>query len=263
MNQLTEMFEGQRLRIIQQNDEPLFLLKDVCEILEVGHVATVKKRLEDDVVSNHPIQDSLGRTQQATFVNEDGLYDVILDSRKPEAKKFRKWITSEVIPSIRKHGAYATEQTIENIMNDPEFGIQLLTNLKDERTKREQAEAQRDQIIEQQQLDKPYTDFGRVISNSSGSINIGSFAKMMYDQHGLKIGRNKMFQWLRDKGYLIQSGREKNNPKQRYIEQGLFDTSITLVSRTHGDVESVTTLVTGKGQVKLAEKLLAEYQEVI
>lgn len=107
MNQLNQFFEGRQLRVRQDGDEPHFLLKDVCEILELGHVPTVKKRLEDDVVSNHPITDNLGRTQIATFVNEDGLYDVILDSRKPEAKRFRKWITSEVIPTIRKTGSYA------------------------------------------------------------------------------------------------------------------------------------------------------------
>lgn len=106
MNELKKVFEGRQLRVRQDGDNPQFLLKDVCEILDLGHAPTVKKRLNDDVVSNHPILDNLGRTQNATFVNEDGLYDVILDSRKPEAKRFRKWITSEVIPSIRKTGSY-------------------------------------------------------------------------------------------------------------------------------------------------------------
>ncbi|MEK3935977.1 ORF6C domain-containing protein [Sporosarcina sp. FSL W7-1349] len=110
MNQLTKIFEGQELRIVGDESNPMFLLRDVCSILGLEQVAGVKRRLEDDVISNHPIEDSLGRTQQATFVNEDGLYDVILESRKPEAKKFRKWITSEVIPSIRKTGSYQVEQ---------------------------------------------------------------------------------------------------------------------------------------------------------
>ncbi len=110
MNQLSRIFEGQNLTIINSQEGPKFLLKDVCDILEINNPRHVKTRLEDDVVSNYPIQDSLGRTQQATFVNEDGLYDVILDSRKPEAKRFRKWITSEVIPSIRKTGSYQIEQ---------------------------------------------------------------------------------------------------------------------------------------------------------
>lgn len=253
MNQLTKVFDGYQLRMIQQNEQPLFLLKDVCEILEVGHVTTVKKRLEDDVVSNHPIQDSIGRTQNATFVNEDGLYDVILDSRKPESKKFRKWITSDVLPSIRKHGAYMTPERVEEALLNPDTLIKLATDLKTEREAKEKIE-------QQQKLDQPYTTFGKVVSNSTASINIGAFAKMMYDEHGIRIGRNKMFRWLRDKGYLIKTGREYNNPKQQYIEQGLFDTTVTIVSRTQGDVESVTTLITGKGQVKLSEKLLQEYE---
>lgn len=252
MNQLTKMFENQNLTIITNGESHEFLLRDLCNILELGQVAGVKRRLDDDVISNHPIQDSLGRTQVATFVNEDGLYDVILDSRKKEAKKFRKWITSEVIPSIRKHGAYATPSTIENIISDPDFGIQLLSNLKEEREFRMR--------LEKQQIeDAPYTTFGKVVSQSDASINIGTFAKMMYDEHGVNIGRNKMFRWLRDNGYLIKSGRERNNPKQQYIEQGLFETTVSVISRTQGDVETLTTLVTGKGQVKLSEKLLQEF----
>src|SRR5690625_2761009 len=123
MNQLTKMFEGKELTIIEKGNEPHFLLRDVCNILGIGHVATVRKRLEDDVVSNYPIKDRLGRTQQATFVNEDGLYDVILDSRKPEAKKFRKWITSEVLPSIRKTGSY----NIDTTQLSPE--LQIMNNM--------------------------------------------------------------------------------------------------------------------------------------
>src|SRR5690625_4714721 len=125
MNQLTKMFDGQNLTIIENEGEPNFLLKDVCNILELSNPRQVKTRLGDDVISNYPIQDSLGRTQQATFVNEDGLYDVILDSRKPEAKRFRKWITSEVLPSIRKIGKYETptselqvlHQTVNQLAN--------------------------------------------------------------------------------------------------------------------------------------------------
>ncbi|GGB61336.1 putative antirepressor - phage associated [Lentibacillus populi] len=258
MNQLTKMFDGQNLTIITNGDDHEFLLKDLCNILGLGHVATVKRRLDKDVVSKHPLQ-TAGGTQQATFVNEDGLYDVILDSRKPEAKRFRKWITSEVLPSIRKHGAYATDQTIENIINNPDFGIELLKTLKTERDQRLKAEQERMAVVEQQRIDAPYTSFGKVVSNSSASINVGSFAKMMYEKHGINLGRNKMFEWLRDKGFLIKSGRERNNPKQQYIEQGLFDVKPTVVSRSTGDVEKLTTLITGKGQVKLSQMLLEQF----
>lgn len=109
MNQLNKVFDGQDLTIIENEGKPLFLLKDVCKILELGQVAGVKRRLDKDVISNHPLETS-GGIQLATYVNEDGLYDVVLDSRKPEAKQFRKWITSEVVPSIRETGSYEQEQ---------------------------------------------------------------------------------------------------------------------------------------------------------
>lgn len=123
MNQLIKMFDGHKLMIIEKDGEPIFLLNDVCNILELAP-RSVRQRLEDDVCSTYPIQDRLGRTQQATFVNEDGLYDVILDSRKPEARRFRKWITSEVLPSIRKTGSY---NAIDTSQLSPE--LQILNNM--------------------------------------------------------------------------------------------------------------------------------------
>lgn len=107
------------VRVTEVNGEPMFCLADVCKVLDLD-----------------PIQDSLGRTQQANFVNEDGLYDTILDSRKPDARAFRKWVTSEVLPSIRKHGGYLTPQKVEEALLNPDVLIRLATNLKEERTKR-------------------------------------------------------------------------------------------------------------------------------
>lgn len=125
------------IRTAGTSENPMFCLADVCRCLGLS-AKGVNQRLGDEVISNYPIQDSLGRTQQALFVNEDGLYDVILDSRKPEAKLFRKWVTSEVLPSIRKHGAYATATTIDNIIANPENGIKLLQALQQEREEKEQ-----------------------------------------------------------------------------------------------------------------------------
>ncbi|MDQ0159001.1 phage antirepressor [Alkalibacillus salilacus] len=253
MNELTKIFDGQELRIIEMDNEPWFVLYDLVNILELSNSRMVKKRLGDDVSTTYPISDSMGRTQQATIVNEDGLYDVILDSRKPEAKQFRKWVTSEVIPSIRKHGTYMTPETIEQALTDPDTIIKIATDLKEEKSKRAKAESQ----IE---ADKPYTNFGRIVSNSNATVSIGAFAKMLYDEHGIVIGRNRLFSWLRDNGYLIKSGREKNVPKQKYIEQGLFDTKVTVISKTDQDIEKATALITGKGQVRIAQELLETYE---
>ena len=112
------------------------------------------------------------------------------------------------------------------------------------------------------QEDKPYTNFGKVVSMSDGAINVGAFAKILYDKHGINIGRNKLIAWMRDKGYLIkQDGAEKNLPKQKYIERGWFKVRSAIVKRTAGDIQSGTTLVTGKGQVDIANILLEEFSK--
>ena len=257
MNKLTKIFDGQNLMIVENDGEPKFLLKDVCNILELSNPRQVKTRLEDDVISNYPIQDSLGRTQQATFVNEDGLYDVILDSRKPEAKRFRKWITSEVIPSIRKHGAYATPDTIENIISDPDFGIQLLTNLKEEkelhrkeRLKRERAERK----IEQQ---KPKVVFAESCLVSQDSVLVKDVAKLASNQ-GINIGQNRLYNKLRDWGYIQ---KRNTQPTQRAIETGYFEILQRNIQTPEGSKLTRTTKVTTKGQMRIINRLKEE-QEV-
>lgn len=139
---------------------------------------------------------------------------------------------------------------VEKAWNSPEMIIKRAMQIQDRK------------ILELEnkiQEDKRYTDFGKVVEMSEASVNIGAFVKIIFDKHGINIGRNKLFDWLRDKGYLIKSGREKNNPKQQYIEQGLFELRPTIVKRSEGDVQSHTTLITGKGQIKLAEILLNEF----
>lgn len=145
---------------------------------------------------------------------------------------------------------------VEKMWNSPEMIIKRAMDLQQEKIY---------QLENRIKRDEPYATFGKAVSNSDASINVGAFAKLLYDKHGINIGRNKLFGWLREKGYLIKSGRERNQPKQQYLEQGLFDTTTTLVSRTHGDLQSVTTFVTGKGQVEIAKKLKQEFdqQEVI
>src|SRR5690625_1300197 len=250
MNQLTKMFEGKELTIIEKGNEPHFLLRDVCNILGIGHVATVRKRLEDDVVSNYPIKDRLGRTQQATFVNEDGLYDVILDSRKPEAKKFRKWITSEVIPSIRKHGAYMTPEKIEKVLLSPDTLIKLATNLKEEQKKRKQAE----RTIKKQ---KPKVLFADAVETSRSSVLVGELAKLI-KQNGYNIGQNRLFKWLRDNGYLMKRGQSRNLPTQKSMDLELFEVKKRTINNPDGSIRTTSTpMVTGKGQVYFIDKFLS------
>ncbi|MBF1517847.1 phage antirepressor [Prevotella pallens] len=236
------------VRVAGSEDNPLFCLADVCKALDLQPSA-VMRRLDDGVISNNPITDNLGRQQVANFVNEDGLYDVILDSRKPEAKQFRKWITSEVLPTIRKHGAYMTDNIIEKTLSDPDYLIQLATTLKQERQQRIEAERK---VAEAQ----PAVTFTQAVSGSASSCLIGELAKLI-NQNGYPIGERRLFKWLRENGYLGTKGERYNIPNQRYIEQGLFELKKGTRSGNNGVMHTtITSKVTGKGQVYFVNKFL-------
>lgn len=255
MNQLTKVFEGQSVRILGDEETPLFVLADVCKVLEIANPRQVKTRLEDGVISNDVILDSMNRPQEVTVVNEDGLYDVILDSRKPQAKRFRKWVTSEVLPSIRKHGGYLTPEKVEEALLNPDTLIRLATDLKEERQKRIDAE----QLVEAQ---KPKVLFADAVSTSATSILIGQLAKLI-TQNGHAIGQNRLFNWMRENNYLGRSGQHYNEPTQYAMERGWFEVKERTVNNPDGSVRITrTTKVTGKGQVYFINKFL-DQQEVI
>lgn len=233
MNQIT-IFQNPdfgQIRIIRDaQGEPLFCLPDVCKILEL-RAPDVKRRLDDAVVSTHTVKDSLGRKNLMTFVNEDGLYDAILDSRKPEARAFRKWVTSVVLPQIRRTGGYIPVKE-----EDDEKTILCKALLIYKRTIEE-----KEALIEEQ---KPKVMFAEAVTSSEDSILIRDLAKLI-TQNGVKIGQGRLFYWLRLHGYLFQ---RETRPIQKWVEEGLFDTNVTLVQTNHGIKERITTKVTGKGQ---------------
>lgn len=142
---------------------------------------------------------------------------------------------------------------LERMWNSPEMVIKRAMDFQQQKII---------QLETQIQTEKKYTYFGKVVSLSDGAINVGAFAKIMYDKHGVNIGRNKLMCWLRDSGYLIKQGRERNFPKQHYVERGWFKLAPTIIKRTEGDVQGGKTLITGKGQVELAEVLLEEFSGV-
>lgn len=250
MNQLTKTFEGQNVRILGSSDNPLFVLKDVCKVLGIIDSKTVKARLDDEVVSNHPILDSLNRQQQITVINEEGLYEVLFDSRKPEAKRFRKWVTSEVLPSIRKHGAYMTDETLEQALQDPNILLKLVQNYKEEHDKRLQAE----EVIIQQQ---PLVDFANTVGNEKRGILIRDFAKLI-SKEGFAIGEKRLFQWLREKGYLTQN----NRPYQRYIDMGVLELIERPIVKPTGTDVAFTPKITGRGQEYFLRKLREDIKGV-
>lgn len=244
MNELQVFnYNGNEVRTIQKDGEPWWVLKDVCEVLDISQAVRVAERLDEDEVSQTHITDSLGRQQSTYIINESGLYNVILRSDKPEAKPFRKWVTSEVLPSIRKHGAYMTPQKIEEALLNPDTIIKLATNLKAEREKRMELERQAEK-------DKPLVTFANSVSVAKASILVGELAKLL-KQNGIEMGQNRLFTWMRENGYLIsRKGTDYNMPTQRSMEMELFEIKLTTIS--HGDGHTSlnkTPKVTGKGQI--------------
>lgn len=235
------------VRVAGTSDNPLFCLADVCKILGL-RVDAVQSRLTDDPI-RIGVTDSIGREQQMNFVNEKNLYKVIMRSDKPQAEPFQDWVCGEVLPSIRKHGAYMTNNTLEKALTSPDFLIQLATNLKEEQQKRIKAE-------QKIQSDAPKVLFADAVSTSRRSCLIAELAKIL-QQNGIKIGQNRLFEWLRKNGYLCQKEQYYNQPSQKSMELGLFEIKQTTINKPDGSVlVSTTTKVTGKGQIYFVDKFL-------
>lgn len=231
------------IRTIEKDGEPWFVGKDVATALGYNNPRDAFKKHIDEEDKGVAKCDTLGGTQETTIINESGLYSLVLSSKLPTAKKFKRWVTNEVIPSIRKHGAYMTPETLEKVLLSPDTLMQLAQNLKDEQEKRKALEAQ----IESQ---KPAVLFTGAVETSKTSILIGELAKML-KQNGVNIGQNRLFEWLRQNGYLIKrNGTDYNMPTQRSMDMGLFEIKETTINNPDGSIKiSKTPKVTGKGQV--------------
>ncbi len=230
------------IRIVPINNEPWFIGSEIAKILSYTNPS---KAIRDHVDPEEKLTERIvlaGQRRDVTLINESGLYSLILSSKLPKAKQFKHWVTGEVLPTIRKHGGYLTQEKMEEALLNPDVLIKLATQLKSERDARKQAE----QLIESQ---KPKVIFAEAVSASKGGILVGMLAKLLH-QNGVKIGQNRLFQKLRDKGYLMKRGVDKNMPTQRSKELGLFDVKESVVGNPDGSIRLTRTpVVTGKGQV--------------
>lgn len=248
MNEL-QIFNSEEfgeIRTVTVNDEVWFVAKDVCEALKHTNTTVAMQMLEEDERTKL----SLGRAGETNCINESGLYTLIIKSNLPKAKKFRKWVTSEVLPSIRKNGGYIAGQ---ETLSDEELMAKALLVANNKI-------AERDKIIEQKQAKieqmKPKEIFADAVAASHTSILVGDLAKLIC-QNGYQIGQKRLFDWLRANGYLIKSGGSYNMPMQRYVEQGLFEIKESNLVNSDGSVRiTKTTKVTGKGQVYFVNKFL-------
>lgn len=254
---------GEIRTAMSDNQEPLFCLADVCKAVGIANHRNVKTRLdEEDVRSVDTL--TAGGNQLITFVTESGLYDVILRSDSENAKPFRKWVTSEVLPAIRKTGGYMVAKesdTPEDIMARALVIAQETLNRKEKRIAELNAANNKLQIVNAEQRReieeaKPAVAFTDAVSAAKSSCLVGELAKVLR-QNGIGMGQNKLFEWLRSNGYLGKQGEYYNLPNQRYVEQGLFEIKKGVRSGNDGVMRTTTTTkVTAKGQIYFINKFL-------
>ncbi|MEJ9210089.1 phage antirepressor [Bacillus smithii] len=236
MNQLQKVFQYQehQVRTILKDGEPWFVAKDVCNVLEIKNSRDAISRLDDDE-KDVALTDTLGGKQEMAIVNEPGLYTLILGSRKPEAKAFKRWITHEVIPTIRKTGSYSIKKLDSYMIDDPI-----------ERAKRWIEEQEEKLAIQQKlQVAAPKAEMYDVALSADNAQTMSIVAKT------LGCGRNKLFAFLRKQGVL----RKNNEPYQEFIDRGYFRIRQVPIVRSNGTHNKSQTLVTAKGMDYIAKLL--------
>lgn len=246
-------FENEKVRTLIINDEPYFIGNDVSTVLGYSNYRkAVSEHVEDEDKLRTQIRYA-GQNRNMTVINESGLYSLILSSKLPKAKKFKHWITSEVLPAIRQHGAYMTEQKAFDVTNRNGLA-ELLQQAADQLRNKDK------QINEM----KPKAIFADAVSTSSSTILIGQLAKILRG-NGVNIGQNRLFAWLRENGYLIKKrGRLWNTPTQWAIDKGWFKVRERTSGNADGSVRTtLTTMVTGEGQQYFINKLLSSEQLTI
>ena len=237
------------VRAITKDNEPWFVASDVAKALGYRMASDMTRRIDEEDKGYTKVR-TPGGEQEMSIINESGLYAGVFCSSLDSAKSFKHWVTSEVLPSIRKNGGYIAGQ---ETLSDEELMAKALL-VANNKIK------ERDAIIERQQAkieaDKPKTIFADAVSTSKTSILIGDLAKLIC-QNGVQIGQKRLFEWLRQNGYLIKSGSSRNMPTQRYVEQGLFEVKESNVQNPDGSVRiTKTTKVTGKGQIYFVNRFI-------
>lgn len=254
MNEL-QIFKNEEfgeIRTIEVNNQPWFVGKDVAEILGYERADNaIRSHVDDEDKLMHQISAS-GQNRNMFIINESGLYSLILSSKLPTAKKFKRWVTHEVLPSIRKNGGYLTPEKVEEVLSNPDTIIKLATDLKEERAKRKEAENRLEEA-------KPKVLFANAVTESDGTILIGDLAKFI-KQNGRDMGQKRLFEQLRNDGFLIkQKCSSYNMPTQRAMDMGLFKVKESSIVQPDGVVRLTRTVkVTGKGQIYFINKYLGE-----
>lgn len=230
---------------IDDDGNILFCGTDVARALGYSNIPDALKRHCRAIVKRDtPIS---GKIQAVNFIPESDVYRLVFSSKLPNAERFTDWVTEEILPTIRKHGAYMTPETIEKVLSDPDTIIKLATELKEER--------ERTAILNAKiKADKPYTEFGAAIAANSDAILVRDFAKLLHND-GIKMGEKRLYKWLRENGFLMQTAPTK--PYQKYVDMGWFRVDERSISTVQGQMIVSTTKITGKGQMGLLSALRA------
>lgn len=235
------------IRTVNIDGEPWFVGKDVANALGYSNnrKAISDHVGEEDKRDGVTIRDSIGREQNPILINESGMYSLIFGSKLESAKRFKRWVTSEVLPEIRKTGSYQSVPQGKELL--------ALAVLEAQKT----IEEQNHKIKEMQ----PKAIFADAVSASETSILVGDLAKLIC-QNGYQIGQKRLFEWLRQNGYLMKCGSSRNMPTQRYLEQGLFEVKESNVQNPDGSIRITrTTKITGRGQLYFVNKFLGRKEE--
>ena len=248
-------FQGHELRALTIDGKPVFVGNDAASA--IGYT-NPQKAIRDHVKAKYKLTERIvlaGQNRDVILISEPGLYQLASESKLPSAGPFQDWVYEEVLPSIRKHGAYMTPETIEKAIYNPDFIINLATQLKDEQAKTAALTADNEAM-------KPKALFADAVATSHTSILIGDLAKLIR-QNGVDIGQNRLFKWLREHGYLIGKGDRRNMPTQKAMDLKLFGVKERTFQNPDGSVRiTKTTKVTGKGQQYFIDKFLNGEMEV-
>ena len=256
MNNEIKVFSNEEfgsIRRVEVDGEFWFVGRDVAQALGYAKPENaLVTHVDRDDTLKWGIMDSLGRIQNTTLINESGMYSLALSSKLASAKKVRRWVTSEVLPSIRKHGAYMTPETLEAAILNPDYLLKVATALKEETDKRKALESK-------VQADAPKVLFADSVAASTSTILISELAKILR-QNGVNTGEKRLFRWMRENGYLVKrNGTDYNMPTQMSMELGILKVKETVVCHSDGHTSiSKTPKVTGKGQTYFLNKFLGE-----
>lgn len=236
-------FKGAALRTLtDENGEPWFVAKDVCDVLELSNVGQALARLDDDEKSSITLNDGTPGNPNKAIVSESGLYALVLASRKPEAHEFKRWVTHEVLPQIRKTGGYIPTTDVDDDMTILAKAVMIGQRTMEEQKRRIAEQSEHIKVLE------PKARFADAVAASDDTCLIGELAKMLL-QNGIPVGQNRLFRLLRAEGYLGKSGSNRNVPTQKAMDLGLFRIKETAITHSDGHVTiNRTAKVTGKGQ---------------